>query len=129
MLRNSFLGVPPVFTKPSQKQKKFFFWWSWLSSRGFFFVLSEKLRQNWENFEKSKKCRAKKNIFCVEPVLLDVSLVHQSSCNTFFFEEVFFFWESGKKYILAPPDDPRSPPVICYSAKRFVYDGSDVHLS
>jgi hypothetical protein len=83
----------------------------WVYRREFFQALAKKWVEIWKFFEESQKCRAKKIIFLVEPVPLDTSLVHQSSCNTFFFEEYFFLGESWEKCVLAPPTPQTGPPL------------------
>jgi hypothetical protein len=99
----------------------------WGSSGGFFFVLGEKMGPNLKIFEKSQKCRGKKKKIFSEPVLLDTSSAHQFGCNTFFRKIFFFKGESWKTFFLLPRR-PWLPPVICPTAKRFVFDGSDVHF-
>jgi hypothetical protein len=78
---------------------------------GVFFVLSEKMGRNLGNFWKIPKMSGKKKKKIVEPVPLDASFAHQSSCNIFFSKRFFFFGESLEKYVLAPPTPQTGPPL------------------
>jgi hypothetical protein len=73
----------------------------WAYSGGFFLSLAKKWVDFWKIFEKSQKCRAKKNIFSRTRaagyvIRTSIELQH------FFSQEYFFPMESWKKYFLTP---------------------------